>query len=444
MGYQQPQPPTWQPQPGGAAAVPYLRPLDVGQKIDAAIKLVTRNFGTLARIVLIVAAPVQLLAFVVTASTVPDDYTVGSNFGGGGATPESDVDASSGFWVGQGVVALLGILVYVLTTAACFRAIGQAYLGERPDWRASLGYAAKRIHSVLWIFFLAGLAVLVGFICLIIPGIYLWNAFYLVMPILLLERLKGASALGRAVRLIRNHWWRTFGVLIAGNILAQVISSIVQGLLAALMFVAVGDDSVVALALSGIAGLAGQLITTPFIAALITVVYFDLRVRKEAFDLQLLAQAMSGGSAEAAVVAEPGGAHPPAQTYGAPVQWGPPGQWQQPGTPPGGWPQPQPGAWGQQPPTQPGQPAPPPGWGPPAQPGQPPAGWGSPGQPVQEGPPQSPPGQAPPEPWQPPPPPSTPPEPPPGGWAPPAHSSEGQGEPDEDEPPPGPPPAGTN
>jgi hypothetical protein len=409
---------SWQQEAVGAGNAPRLRPLDIGQKIDAAIKLTMRNFGTLATIVLLVAAPVQVLTVLVTVSTLPDDYTVGDSFGGGTATPETGTDVSTGFWVGQIIVSLLALFVYLLTTAGCFKAIGHAYLGDRTTWQDSLGFATSRLHSVLWVSVLVGLATIAGFIALIIPGIYLAVAFSLALPVLLLENKKGGSALGRSRKLVSGRWWRVFGVLLAGYILASVIAGIVQGLLAALMFVAVGDDSVMSVILSGIAGLAGQVITTPFVAALVTVVYFDLRVRKEAFDLEVLAQAMGGRAPTDAIASQ-------SMPWVAPPGWGgapQPGWPQPPGAPPPGWGQPQQGGqppgWGAPPGGQP------PAWGAPQQGGPPsgagqPPGWGAPQPPS---PPSGPPGGAPggpPQRWEPPAPPQDPPA-PPEQWEPPA------------------------
>lgn len=36
-------------------------------------------------------------------------------------------------------------------------------------------------------------------------------------------------------------------------------------------------------------GIVGSVLTTPFLAAVVVIIYFDLRVRKEGFDLELLA-----------------------------------------------------------------------------------------------------------------------------------------------------------
>ena len=77
--------------------------------------------------------------------------------------------------------------------------------------------------------------------------------------------------------------------------------------------------------IAAVAGTAGALVSTPFSAAYHTVLYFDLRVRKEAFDLQLLAQRIG--------VDPPAGAHlgpaaPVDETGGdQPPFWPPPPGW---------------------------------------------------------------------------------------------------------------------
>jgi hypothetical protein len=59
-----------------------------------------------------------------------------------------------------------------------------------------------------------------------------------------------------------------------------------------------------------------SLVTTPFLAAIVMLVYFDLRVRKEGFDLALLAERMGGGPA-GGPAPEPAGAFAGAGWFGA-------------------------------------------------------------------------------------------------------------------------------
>ena len=229
-----------------------------------------------------------------------------------------------------------------LATAACFRAIAQAYLGEATDWRSSLRYAVQHIPSLLLLTLLYVLGVGLGTLLFIAPGVWLYVAWAVAMPVLLVEGLRGRKALGRSFELVKGRWWRTFGTLIVGFILAAIVSTLVQGVFL-IGIVVGGDNDAVVLVLSAIAGIVGLAVSTPFQAALLTVVYFDLRVRKEGFDLELLAEGI--GAADRPV-GEPGAAPAAAPAVfprneeidrtGAPF-WPPPPGWT---PPPPGWPPP--------------------------------------------------------------------------------------------------------
>ena len=176
-----------------------------------------------------------------------------------------------------------------MATGACFKAVADGYVGNRAEWRPALRYAARRLHSILWVTFLGAFLSFLGLILLIVPGVYLYISFAVAIPVLLTEELKGRHALGRSRQLVKGRFWPTFGVVVLGAILV----GIVQGALAALAGAASfsnGPDTFASYTAETIASVVGSLIATPLTAAFITVLYFDLRVRKEAFDLQLLAQ----------------------------------------------------------------------------------------------------------------------------------------------------------
>ena len=153
----------------------------------------------------------------------------------------------------------------------------------------ALGYAARRLHSILWVTFLGGLLAVLGLILLIVPGVYLYISFAVAIPVLLTEGLKGRRALGRSRQLVKGRFWPTFGVVVLGAILVGIVQGALAGLAGAASF-SEGPDTFASYTAETIATVVGSLIATPLTAAFITVLYFDLRVRKEAFDLQLLAE----------------------------------------------------------------------------------------------------------------------------------------------------------
>ncbi|HWC25948.1 MAG TPA: glycerophosphoryl diester phosphodiesterase membrane domain-containing protein, partial [Solirubrobacteraceae bacterium] len=289
------------------AVRPRLRPLSVGEILDVAIKICLAHWRTLIKAVLVVVVPVQVVSTLLTA-----DYTVDSfDFGASSAqTSEESLEELNQYLGGLAISGVLQICAVLLATAACFRAIAQAYLGERTDWRSSLAYALRLAPALLVLTLLYVGGVALGTIALLAPGVWLAIAWAFALPALLVEDVRGARALGRSFRLVKGRWWRTFGVILVGFVLATVVSTVVQ----AVFFVGIfadADNDVLVLVLSAIAGIVGLAITTPFQAALVTVVYFDLRVRKEGFDLELLAQGIGERAPAAGAGAQSGPAPAP-------------------------------------------------------------------------------------------------------------------------------------
>ena len=279
--------------------------------------------------VLVVVVPVMVVSSVLTA-----DYTVSSfDFSTDpDQTPQEALEELDQYLGGLAIGTLLQMFAVLLASAACFRAIAQAYLGDTPDWRASLSYAWHRTPSVLLISLLYGLGVLGGTLLLIVPGVWLYLAWAFAVPVLLVEGLRGRKALGRSFALVQGRWWRTFGVIVVGFILASVVSAMMQGVfLLGILFDP--DNDVVVVVLNAIATTLALAIATPFQAALVTVVYFDLRIRKEGFDLELLARGIGAGVPGHAQ-AEAQDLWPVAQDEidrtGAPY-WPPPPGWKPPG-----------------------------------------------------------------------------------------------------------------
>ena len=278
-----------------SAAVPQLRPLGIGEILDVGIKITTRHFGTLAGAVLVAVVPLQLVAAVVDFSATEGTLSSGGSnletdqFG----NPELDPDEVWTFFAALAVSAVLGLLAQTIATGACFKAVADAYLGRAPSWLGSTGYVLRRLHSILWISFLTYLLAGLALLACIIPGVWLFIAWTVAIPALLTEGVKGRRALGRSFRLVREYWWRTFAIIILGTVLAGIVSGVLVGVLTAVTFT---SDSTLAYVIANfVASVVAGVLTTPFIAAVTIVLYIDLRVRKEGFDLALLAARLGEG-----------------------------------------------------------------------------------------------------------------------------------------------------
>ncbi len=277
------------------SSVPQLRPLGIGEILDVGIKITTRHFWTLARAVLVVVVPLQLLSSIIDLSVADGTLSSGGSnletdeFG----NPQLETEELSTFFAAVLVSAVLGLLAQTIATGACFKAVTDAYLGRTPSWQGSTAHVLRRLHSILWIsfltYFLGGLALL----ACIIPGVWLFIAWTVAIPAFLTEEVKGRRALGRSFRLVRHFWWRTFAIIVLGAILAGIVSGVLVGALTAVTFTS--DSTLTAVIANFVASVAAGVLTTPFIAAVTIVLYIDLRVRKEGFDLALLAARLGEG-----------------------------------------------------------------------------------------------------------------------------------------------------
>jgi hypothetical protein len=291
-----------------------LRPLGIGEIIDVAIKVYRARFAVLVRSVAVVLAPVFTLSALIRISfPAGDELLVESQ---PGATPDLDLDKLWPFIAGTGLILVLAYLASQLATGACFKAISGAYLDEDAGWKESLRFARSKLGSLLWLSFLTGLCVVVGFVLCLVPGFYVWIAFTVAAPVLLLEDVRGRKALKRSRQLVKGRFWSTFAVVLLMAILTGIVQAVFVGVLAGLVSVS-GNDVALAIA-DAIGQTASGVLTTPLSAAVLTVLYFDLRVRKEGFDLELLSHRMG---VDPATVTNPAFLPPAAS---APPGWPPP------------------------------------------------------------------------------------------------------------------------
>lgn len=300
---------------------PELRALSVGEVLDAAIKIYFRHARTLFLLVLLIVAPTQVLISLIDLSASEGIYSTG-----GEIDPAIDVEDVPRIAAGLIVIVLLTLLSATLATGACFKAIVDGYLGGQPSWRESLAFVARRLHSLVWVSILVYLLAVVALLALILPGIWLFVAWSVAVPALLTEDLRGRRALGRSFRLVRGRWWPTFGIVVLGTLLSGIVAGVIGGLTGALTFAADSDTAL--FLVNTLGGTLGSLVSTPFTAAFITVLYVDLRVRKEGFDLQLLAQRVGSVPGDVPIAVPPPPPAGPSVLEGEqPPFWPPPPGW---------------------------------------------------------------------------------------------------------------------
>ena len=312
------------------AAAPQLRPLGIGEILDVGIKIYSRNWLTLFKIVVFVVLPAQILANILEISALPTGATIssgspfGPRFSNQGYISHHELVT---FLVGWVAALVISFLAGRLAQAGCFRAVADAYLGEEVSWGSSLRFALRRLPAVVGVTVLTGILAALGAVFCVVPGVYLYVAFSVAIPVLLVEGAGPVRALGRSRELVRGRWWGTFGVTLVGYVLVSVVTLAVTAVVVGIAFANPARNTVTGFVLNTLASTLGSMVGTPAAAAFITVLYIDLRVRKEGFDLLLLAR---GLGVDLAPGQEPPSfiPDPPSFSGAQPPFWPPPPGWE--------------------------------------------------------------------------------------------------------------------
>jgi hypothetical protein len=168
------------------------------------------------------------------------------------------------------------LVVMPIVAAICIYALHQIAAGERPPAGQVFVAGFEAFTPLFGAVVLAALGIALGFVLLVVPGIYLAIRWYFVPQAVVIERARGAGALTRSGEIVRGYWWRTLGLVLLAN-----IAIVIPGLILVLPFSAIAestDRAVWQLAGSTIA----TSVTTPFVALFSTFLYYDLVARRAA------------------------------------------------------------------------------------------------------------------------------------------------------------------
>jgi hypothetical protein len=269
-------------EPGGVEG---LRPLRVGEVLDAAIKLYRRNAVDLWKIVACVVVPVLLIRTIIVGVTLPSGSFVSNGLL---YTENGRISVP----VGAGIAgAVLSVIAALIASGALAITLVDAYVGQPLDWVAAIREAGGRLGSLLWLAILWAVLVFVGLIAFLLPGIWLIVVWSVSVPALMFEHVGGLKALGRSFDLVRGRWWATFAEMLVAIIMVAIVTFVIGFVITEITKGLKIDSIGLWLAFSWLSSVLSGLITFPFISAVIAVIYIDLRVRKEALDIELLASA---------------------------------------------------------------------------------------------------------------------------------------------------------
>lgn len=291
-----------------ATAISSPRPLRLGEILDQAIRLYRGNFLKFIGIIALVQIPltlIQVLSSALTFSNVPQAASeptmepFGDGFG-------------SMFYLGLVASLFTAIAAFVLlqgvATAALTRAIADSYLGEPIEVLKSYRKIGSSWLVILAAYLIILLLIILSAIWTIVPCVgwftglgilvYIFLVIIPLMPVIVVIERQGVfGSLRRTWDLARRRFWWIFGAMLLLYLFAAFVFTGPSALVSLLLQFFMGESLLEPATgftfqsiLQSLVGLVGSLIYLPLQLTTITLMYFDLRVRTEGFDLVMLAQ----------------------------------------------------------------------------------------------------------------------------------------------------------
>lgn len=324
-------PPGYGPPPVAQAIKPGvipLRPLSLSDIFNGAVAYIRANPKATLGLTTIVVVAAQVLALILSVGPLAVTGELASTLTGSEEVPTGVLLGSSvSSLAGYAATWLSGILLTGMLTVVVGRAvfgasitIGEAWQRLRPRLWALIGFALlEGIGAALIVGIGFGIALGIGFavngVAGVIVGIpvglavigllvYLGTMLALAPSIIVLERLQIFPAIARSFKLVRNDFWRVFGIWLLGQIVAGLVAGAVAvpfslGGQILLMSASSTVSALIALVLLSVGSAIGQIITAPFSAGVVVLLYTDRRIRAEALDLALQTGAAFGPGAPA-------------------------------------------------------------------------------------------------------------------------------------------------
>ena len=250
--------------------------------IDATFQLLRKNFPQFYTLAALFYVPIAIIPQLI----IPAGFRSGD--------PAAVASLGTSFFIWFVVIFVLFIVLSAIFQTAMFYACSDAYLGRPVDIADVLRRAMRRAGAMAYGYFLQGFCVVLATLFFIIPGIYVGLALFAVPCVVAFEDIQVGSSLGRSSDLskgLKGHIFLTM-------FLAGVIYAVAGVIIAILAYVVAGGFGKVTVLSQTVNALGTSLIVPMFPLAL-TLLYYDARIRKEGFDIELMAQQVGGPSAGA-------------------------------------------------------------------------------------------------------------------------------------------------
>ena len=252
-----------------------IGPMGVGEVLDGGFTLAKRNYRVLAGIAAWGAAPSYLA------------------IGLAGAVGSSSRPGLVALSVILTILAVVGIaLSGVATAIACARLIEPEQAWAIDDQRRALDPAAIYARALtrlgpLVLYGLAWIVLAIPLLILLPLGIFVLGRWAISYVVISIEPVGPIDSLRRSWQLTRGSWWHTATVTGAGVLITSIVTFVLAGVIGGvgtLLGMIIGNEMLTAVSMM-LANAIPVIAVQPFSAAMLVVLYYELRARSEGYDL---------------------------------------------------------------------------------------------------------------------------------------------------------------
>ncbi len=240
-----------------------LRPRTSSELIDVSIQVLRRYYVQLTMVTMLAFVPAMLMRLLL---------------------PEE---------VGAVLAAFAARLGGLFASAGLAVVVSDAYLGRPVSATQALGNVGERFGSVFGASLLQGFAIVLGILLLLVPGVIFFAWSFAMEQAVMIEGYDAGGAWTRSRQLARGSVWRILGTL--G--LTYLIYSIAVGGGTAALGLLFGSVLHAPARITEVVSYLINALVYPVVGVVSTLLYYDLRIRKEGFDLEMLATELGGSTA---------------------------------------------------------------------------------------------------------------------------------------------------
>jgi hypothetical protein len=272
-----------------------LRVMPVGELLDETFKLYRRHFTVIAGVALVIILPNLILSLISGAYRAsPFSYLTNVLQNVNNPDELARIQARQQEYTSSVLYLLslaVGVVLFPFSYGAIYRAATSLAAGNLETVGSVLVGTLRRYFGIWGVILLSAL-VAIGFIGIVTIPVVIWVLirWSVAMPALFGEGTGPVKSLGRSWNLVRDNWWRTFGILILVSIMTGLIQSALGALFGGVAALIPGlSDDLRAGLITTVTTVVDALVSAVTPIA-ITMLYLDLRVRKEGLDLDQLAR----------------------------------------------------------------------------------------------------------------------------------------------------------